>query len=272
MLLLLLLLLLWLLEYDGRRIQTQVRPLSFLTDTLRRKQLIFHLCHVRKKVLQAESFERVSPRAFAALWLVGDVVAWPTLRRDQASVQPQPCISIIKNNGVALRGGRRETINVSRLRKALWKVSYFALREKNIHILFVWLIFNPRCWDDNKRDDKRPTGCYLPSSVFLVVNITSQLPTNGGTKMKTFSMSECVKMIVLRPWPPVSCWNSSRVPHRLKAKIVVQLKPGSGCLWKHLRMFLNGVLHSNICWFTFPGINLRLFKLIYDFCWRKANI
>lgn len=64
MILLLLLLLLW-PEHDGRMLVavnwTEVRPLSFLTATMRGKQLIFLLRQVRKEVLRAETFKGVSP-------------------------------------------------------------------------------------------------------------------------------------------------------------------------------------------------------------------
>lgn len=43
------------------RIWTEVRSLSFLTVTMRGKQLIFLLRQVRKEVLRAETFEGVSP-------------------------------------------------------------------------------------------------------------------------------------------------------------------------------------------------------------------
>lgn len=55
----------------------------------------------------------VSLQAFKTLRLVDDIVAWPTLRRDQALVL-SPSLKTIARS-------RRETINVSRVWKALWK-------------------------------------------------------------------------------------------------------------------------------------------------------
>lgn len=130
----------------------------------------------------------------------------------------------------------------------------------------MWLIFGPLCRDDNKRDDKWHTGCHLPSSVFLLLNITSQLPTNGSTQMKIFrGQSGRTVFFFFFLWipasgtltfvahlPPSSNRNYSRAvraPDRLKAAIVVQLKRRSGRFWEHL--MADGAPRHSICRFIF---------------------